>query len=49
MNTSQALEFLEEEFPATDERDEIVTFISESTRGIIKRSTKGSNDDDIAI
>ncbi|MBC7904439.1 MAG: acyl-ACP--UDP-N-acetylglucosamine O-acyltransferase [Gemmatimonadaceae bacterium] len=49
MNTSQALEFLEEEFPATDERDEIVTFISESNRGIIKRYTKGNGDDDIAI
>jgi UDP-N-acetylglucosamine acyltransferase len=49
MNTSQALEFLEEEFPATDERDEIVTFIRESGRGIIKRYTKGNNDDDIAI
>lgn len=48
MNTSQALEFLEEEFPATDERDEIVTFIRESGRGIIKRYAKGSVDEDIA-
>nr|WP_240966047.1 acyl-ACP--UDP-N-acetylglucosamine O-acyltransferase [Pseudoflavitalea sp. G-6-1-2] len=48
MNTSQALEFLEEEFPATDERDEIVTFIRESGRGIIKRATKNSVDEDIA-
>jgi UDP-N-acetylglucosamine acyltransferase len=48
MNTSQALEFLEEEFPATDERDEIVTFIRESGRGIIKRYVKGSLDEDIA-
>lgn len=48
MNTSQALEFLEEEFPATDERDEIVTFIRESTRGIIKRYSKNSVDEDIA-
>jgi UDP-N-acetylglucosamine acyltransferase len=45
-NTSQALEFLEEEFPATDERDEIVTFIRESSRGIIKRFTKNSTDED---
>ncbi|MGN6616819.1 MAG: acyl-ACP--UDP-N-acetylglucosamine O-acyltransferase [Ilyomonas sp.] len=37
MNISQALEFIEEELPATDERDEIVTFIRESGRGIIKR------------
>jgi len=49
LNTSQALEFLEEDFPASDERDEIVTFIRDSGRGIIKRFTKGSNDDDIAI
>jgi UDP-N-acetylglucosamine acyltransferase len=49
MNTSQAIEFIEEEMPATDERDEIVTFIRESTRGIIKRFTKGAIDDDIAV
>lgn len=48
LNTSQAVEILEEEFPATDERDEIVTFIRESGRGIIKRYTKNSVDDDIA-
>jgi UDP-N-acetylglucosamine acyltransferase len=48
MNTSQALEYLEEEFPATDERDEIVTFIRESGRGIIKRYSKNSVDEDIA-
>jgi UDP-N-acetylglucosamine acyltransferase len=49
LNTSQALEYLEEEFPATDERDEIVTFIRESGRGIIKRFTKGNGDDDLPI
>jgi UDP-N-acetylglucosamine acyltransferase len=48
MNTSQALEFLEEEFPASDERDEIVTFIRESGRGIIKRYSKSSLDEDYA-
>ena len=48
MNTSQALEYLEEEFLATDERDEIVTFIRESRRGIIKRYSKNSVDEDIA-
>ena len=42
LNTSQALNYIEEEFPASDERDEIVTFIRESGRGIIKRFTKGS-------
>jgi UDP-N-acetylglucosamine acyltransferase len=48
MNTSQALEYIEEELPASDERDEIVTFIRESGRGIIKRFTKGSYDDDLS-
>jgi UDP-N-acetylglucosamine acyltransferase len=46
LNTSQALNFIEEELAATDERDEIVTFIRESGRGIIKRFTKGSMDDE---
>jgi UDP-N-acetylglucosamine acyltransferase len=48
LNTSQALEVLEEEFPATDERDEIVTFIRESSRGIIKRYSKNNMDEDYA-
>jgi UDP-N-acetylglucosamine acyltransferase len=46
LNTSQALSYIEEEFAATDERDEIVTFIRESGRGIIKRFTKGSGEDE---
>jgi UDP-N-acetylglucosamine acyltransferase len=46
MNTSQALNFIEEEITATDERDEIVTFIRDSGRGIIKRFVKGSTDDE---
>ena len=46
MNTTQALEFIEEELPATDERDEIVTFIRESGRGIIKRFVKGAVEED---
>jgi UDP-N-acetylglucosamine acyltransferase len=45
-NTSQALNYIEEEITATDERDEIVTFIQESGRGIIKRSGKGGADDE---
>lgn len=49
MNTSQAIEYIEEEMPATDERDEILTFIRESGRGIIKRFTKGNGDDDLPI
>jgi UDP-N-acetylglucosamine acyltransferase len=46
LNTTQALNYIEEELQATDERDEIVTFIRESGRGIIKRFTKGSTDED---
>ena len=46
MNTTQAIDFLEEEFPVTDERDEIITFIRESGRGIIKKFSKNAFDDD---
>jgi UDP-N-acetylglucosamine acyltransferase len=46
MNTTQALEFIEEEIPATDERDEIVTFIRDSGRGVIKRFGKGLVEED---
>ena len=46
LNTTQALNFIEEELAATDERDEIVSFIRESERGIIKRFNRGSNDDE---
>ena len=49
MNTSQAIEYNEEEMTATDEKDEIVTFVRESSRGIIKRFTKGSSDDDLPV
>ncbi len=47
-NTTQALELIEEEFAVTDERDEIITFIRESGRGIIKRYTKGNADEDMS-
>ena len=47
MNTTQAVQYIEEEFAATDERDEIVTFIRESGRGIIKRFSKNNIDDDL--
>ena len=46
MNTTQALEFIEEEIPATDERDEIITFIRDSGRGVIKRFGKGLVEED---
>jgi UDP-N-acetylglucosamine acyltransferase len=38
--------YLEEDFPASDERDEIVLFVQNSQRGIIKRFTKNSNGDE---
>jgi UDP-N-acetylglucosamine acyltransferase len=44
MNISQALEYIEEELAATDERDEIISFIRESGRGIIKRFSKGDDE-----
>ena len=46
LNTSKALEYIEEEMPASDERDEIISFIRESERGIIKRYTKIETEDD---
>lgn len=46
LNTSQALEFVEHQLPASGEKDAIVCFIKESKRGIIKSSTKEENDED---
>jgi UDP-N-acetylglucosamine acyltransferase len=42
-NTSQALEIIEAEFPATDARDEIVQFIRNSQRGIMKGFSLSKN------
>lgn len=39
-NVSQAVEYIEANLPATSERDEIITFISKSSRGIMKGYTK---------
>lgn len=39
-NVSQALEYIEANLPATSERDEIITFISKSSRGIMKGYSK---------
>ncbi|MFT3920405.1 acyl-ACP--UDP-N-acetylglucosamine O-acyltransferase [Cloacibacterium sp.] len=36
MNVSQALTYIEKELPATEDRDEIVEFIKNSPRGIVK-------------
>ena len=46
LNTTKALEYIEEEMPASDERDEIISFIRESERGIIKRYTKAETEED---
>jgi UDP-N-acetylglucosamine acyltransferase len=39
-NVSQAVEIIEAELPATPERDEILSFISNSSRGIMKGYSK---------
>jgi UDP-N-acetylglucosamine acyltransferase len=39
-NVSQAVEYIEANLPATSERDEIITFISKSSRGIMKGYSK---------
>ncbi|MDL2262018.1 acyl-ACP--UDP-N-acetylglucosamine O-acyltransferase [Bacteroidales bacterium OttesenSCG-928-I21] len=36
MNTSQAIEYIETELPASKERDEIILFVRNSKRGILK-------------
>lgn len=41
-NVSQALEFIEANLPATSERDEILSFISRSARGIMKGYSKSA-------
>ena len=46
MNITQSLEYIEEELPASDERDEIISFIRESGRGIIKRYTSATFNED---
>lgn len=39
-NVSQAIEYIEANLPATSERDEILSFIAKSSRGIMKGYTK---------
>ena len=36
MNTSDALKYIEDNIPATPERDEIVRFVRNSERGIVR-------------
>lgn len=44
-SVSHALNIIETQLPATDERDEILTFVRESTRGIMKGYSGRINDD----
>lgn len=46
LNTSQAIDFIEEELTATDERDEIIAFVRDSGRGIIKKFGKNGAGED---
>lgn len=48
LNTTQAIRYIDEEFTASDEKDEIITFIRQSGRGIIKRFSKNNLDEDLA-
>ena len=45
LNISQATEFIEKELPASEEKSEIIRFIKESKRGILKVSSKGEIDE----
>lgn len=46
LNTSQALEIIEKDFPSSAEKSEIVNFIKASKRGIVKGVAKGKSDED---
>jgi UDP-N-acetylglucosamine acyltransferase len=48
MNPTQALEYLEREFPESDEKNEIVDFIKSSPRGIIRRFSQETEDESLA-
>jgi UDP-N-acetylglucosamine acyltransferase len=45
LNTSQALDYVECELPVSDERNHILDFIRSSEKGIIKRYSKGADED----
>ncbi|MEO7121011.1 MAG: acyl-ACP--UDP-N-acetylglucosamine O-acyltransferase [Ginsengibacter sp.] len=45
LNTTQATDFIEKELPETEEKTEILTFIRNSKRGILKVSAKDVTDD----
>ncbi|CAN5336191.1 acyl-ACP--UDP-N-acetylglucosamine O-acyltransferase [soil metagenome] len=46
LNISQAIDLIETDLPAGKEKDEIITFVRSSKRGIIKFHTKGESDED---
>jgi UDP-N-acetylglucosamine acyltransferase len=47
MNPTQAVEYLERQFPASPEKDEIVGFIRQSPRGIIRRYSQEKAEDEV--
>lgn len=47
-NVSKAVRIIEAEIPVSDERDEILTFVRESTRGIMRGFSRRNNNDDLA-
>ncbi len=46
LNITQAISFIENELPETAERNEIIKFIKDSKRGILKAAAKGNTDED---
>ncbi len=46
MNTTQALDFIEEQLPLSSERNDILKFIRSSQKGIVKLYTKGFVNED---
>jgi len=46
MNTTQALDFIEEQLPLSTERNDILEFIRSSEKGIVKLYTKGHINED---
>lgn len=45
LNTTQALQYIEKEIPESEEKTEIVTFIKESKKGILKIASKDNPDE----
>ncbi len=46
LNITQATSFIENELPETEEKNEIIKFIKDSKRGILKAAAKGITDED---